>query len=38
MKGVVAFFTAKDVPAKNLFIIGVNKADSLPYDELVGII
>jgi len=35
MKGVVAFFSAKDVPGKNVFAAGVNQLMMLPYDEIL---
>lgn len=35
MKGVVAFFSAKDVPGKNLFASGANKLMMLNFDEVL---
>ncbi|XP_011261213.1 xanthine dehydrogenase/oxidase [Camponotus floridanus] len=35
MKGVVAFFSAKDVPGKNLFVAGVNQLMMLSNDEIL---
>lgn len=35
VKGVVAFFNAKDVPGKNVFTAGVNQLMMLPYNEIL---
>ncbi|XP_078042324.1 uncharacterized protein LOC144472818 isoform X2 [Augochlora pura] len=35
MKGVVAFFSSKDVPGKNLFVVGANQQMMLSSDEVL---
>lgn len=37
MEGIVTFYTAKDVPGKNLFINGAYKHEAVNYDEMVYI-
>lgn len=36
MKGVIAFYTAKDIPGKNVFIPGSAQEMMLNYDEVVS--